>query len=263
MIRYLNSLKKLEGNKKEYRSKSKLSMYLNDVLIGLILSDGYLERSSPTSAVRLTISFGAKHSGYLLHLYDLFEPYTNSAPVSINVYNKKTKTNNEVLRFKTVSLPQLLYYHKLFYMLKYNESTKCTKLIKIVPVNIEEIMSPIVLAHLIMGDGNIQLPDKIIRIYTNSFSKEEVERLALAITKKLNIVAKVSHDRNNQYMITISKNQLELVRSLLKAYMHPSMYYKLGLENSLDSFNYKSITELTQFSSDCIDYNDMDYGNMG
>lgn len=51
-------------------------MYLNDVLIGLILSDGYLERSSPTSAVRLTVSFGAKHSGYLLHLYDLFEPYT-------------------------------------------------------------------------------------------------------------------------------------------------------------------------------------------
>jgi hypothetical protein len=45
MIRYLNSLKKLEGNKKEYRSKSKLSMYLNDVLIGLILSDGHLERS--------------------------------------------------------------------------------------------------------------------------------------------------------------------------------------------------------------------------
>jgi hypothetical protein len=64
-------------------------------------------------------------------------------------------------------------------------------------------------------------------------------------------------------MITISNNQLELVRSLLKAYMHPSMYYKLGLENSLDSFNYKSLTELTQFSSDCIDYNYMDYGNMG
>ena len=74
-------------------------------------------------------------------------------------------------------------------------------------------------------------------------------------------MAKVSHDRNNQYMITISKNQLELVRSLLKAYMHPSMYYKLGLENSLDSFNYKNITELTQFSNDCIDYNDMDFGD--
>lgn len=216
MIRYINSLKKLEGNKKEFRSKSKLSKYLNDVLIGLILSDGYLEKSSPTSAARLTVSFGAKHSKYLLHLYDLFEPYTNSSPVSINVYNKKTETNNEVLRFKTVSLPQLLYYHELFYKFKYNELTERDKLIKIVPTNIEELMSPIVLSHLIMGDGNIKLPDKIIRIYTNSFSKKEVERLALSITKNLNIVAKVSHDRNNQYMITISKNQLELVRSVIR-----------------------------------------------
>ena len=75
-------------------------------------------------------------------------------------------------------------------------------------------------------------------------------------------MAKVSHDRNNQYMITISKDQLELVHSLIKAYMHPSMYYKLGLENSLDLFDYKSITESTQFSNDCIDYNDMDLSDI-
>lgn len=82
-------------------------------------------------------------------------------------------------------------------MLKCSESTKSTgrfceaALIKIVPVNIEELMSPIVLAHLIMGDGNIKLPDKIILYYGGPylrlgagppFSKEEVERLALAIT---------------------------------------------------------------------------------
>lgn len=42
MIRYLNSLDKLEGYKKQYRSKSKLPLYLNDVLIGLLLSDGHL-----------------------------------------------------------------------------------------------------------------------------------------------------------------------------------------------------------------------------
>ena len=70
MIRFLNSLEKLENYQKELRSKSKLSLYLNDVVIGLLLSDGYLERSSPTSGVRLTISFGAKHSAYLMHLFN-------------------------------------------------------------------------------------------------------------------------------------------------------------------------------------------------
>lgn len=146
----------------------------------------------------------------MLHLYDLFEPYTNIEPAYINVYNKKTKTNNEVVKFKTVSLPQLLYYHKLFYELNsgLRGSSGYGKLIKTVPVNIGELMSPVVLAHLIMGDGNLKLPDEIIRIYTNSFTKEEVGRLALAITKKLNIPTKVAHDRNNQYMITFSKSQL-------------------------------------------------------
>lgn len=255
MIRFLNSLNKLEGKKKEYRSKSKLPVYLNDVLVGLLLSDGYLERTSPTSGVRLTVSFGAKHSLYLQHLYDLFEPYTNTGPTSISVVNRKTETSHEVIRFKTVSLPQLVDYYKLFY-----KSNSEGKLIKIVPHNIEELMTPIVLAHLIMGDGNLKLPDEIIRIYTNSFTKEEVELLSLAITKKLNILNKVVHDRNNQYMLTISKNQLPLVRELTKAYMHPSMYYKLGLESvNLSSFEeeFKKIPELNQFSPDCYDYKDI------
>jgi hypothetical protein len=253
MLRFLNSLDKLEGNKKEYRSKSKLPLYLNDVLIGLLLSDGHLERTSLTSAVRLSVSFGAKHSPYLHHLYDLFEPYTNTGPASISVNNKKTNTSHEVIKFKTVSLPQFIDYHQLFYVLNSQG-----KLIKVVPHNMVELMSPIVLAHLIMGDGNLKLPDEIIRIYTNSFTKEEVELLALAITKKLNILSKVAHDRNGQYMITISKSQLPLVRELTKAYVHPSMCYKLGLEPvNLDFFYVKVRPELSQFSSDCCDYKDI------
>ena len=53
----------------------------------------------------------------------------------------------------------------------------------------------------------MKLHDGIIRIYTNSFSKEEVELLASSITVKLNILTRVVHDRNNQYVITISKSQ--------------------------------------------------------
>lgn len=253
MIRFLNSLNKLEGYKKEYRGKSELPKYLKDVLIGLLLSDGHLGRSSPTSAVRLSVSFGAKHSAYLHHLYDLFEPYTNSKPASLSVYNNKTGTKHEVVKFNTASLPQLLYYHQLFYLLNPKG-----KLIKIIPSMIEELISPIVLAHLIMGDGNLKLPDGILRIYTNSFTKEHIENLSLAITKKLNILNKVVHDRNNQYMICISKSQLPLVRELIKAYLHPSMYYKLGLEPvNLDSFDYKNIPELNQYGPGCYNYKDI------
>lgn len=137
----------------------------------------------------------------------------------------------------------MLYYYNLFY-----EQNANGKLTKIVPKNMEQLISPVVLAHLIMGGGggcyagNLKLPDEIIRIYTNSFTKGEVELLSLAISSKLNIPTKVAHDRNNQYMLTISKSLLPVVRECVISHMHSSMYYKLGLKSdNLDSFNYNSI----------------------
>jgi hypothetical protein len=59
-------------------------------------------------------------------------------------------------------------------------------------------MTPVVLAHLIKGDGNLKGGEGIIRIYTNSFTRLEVEKLA--ITSKLNIRTKAVHDRNGQYI---------------------------------------------------------------
>lgn len=59
LLRYINSVKKLPVHKQEYRMKSKLPRYLNDVLVGLLLSDGHLEKTSLTSGARLTVSFGS------------------------------------------------------------------------------------------------------------------------------------------------------------------------------------------------------------
>jgi LAGLIDADG DNA endonuclease family len=45
-------------------------------------------------------------------------------------------------------------------------------------------MNPIVLANLIMTDGNFDKSRNRIRIYTNSYSKEEAKRLAESIQSK-------------------------------------------------------------------------------
>lgn len=255
LLRYINSLNKLPAHKQEYRLKSRLPRYLNDVLIGLLLSDGHLEKSSPTSGARLTVSFGSIHSAYLNFLYQLFEAYTNTEPTSISVLNKRTKVTSEVVRFKTVMLPQLVTYHSMFYPL----SSTSNKLVKIIPANIIELMSPVVLAHLIMGDGNLKRPDMIIRIYTNSFTKDEVELLAVAIYQKLGIIAKATLDRNGQYMITISKSQLPLVIAQLKAHMLASMSYKLGLqpEECVSDVSELDFPELKDFGSDCLNYHEI------
>jgi hypothetical protein len=80
----------------------------------------------------------------------------------------------------------------------YKWDTNLNKNIKIVPIFIIEYMDPIVLAYLIMGDGNWDKGRNRVRIYTNSFTKEEVTSLSIAINSKLNIYTGVLHDRKDQ-----------------------------------------------------------------
>lgn len=79
--------------------------------------------------------------------------------------------------------------------------------------------------------------------------------MALSITNKLNIVSKVVHDRNNQYIITISKNQLSNVQNLIKDHMHPSMFYKIDMKKDMKFyFNYE---QLNIFKNTVVYYGDI------
>ena len=116
--------------------------------------------SSGQYAARLSVVFGINNPPYLLSLFNLLEPYTNSHPNIAKVYNKHTKSDNIIIKFKTVSLPIFIFYHNMFYTYDYTYN----KYIKILPLNIKDLMTPVVLARLIMAKGNFKVKDKIIRI---------------------------------------------------------------------------------------------------
>lgn len=59
-------------------------------------------------------------------------------------------------------------------------------------------MNSIVLAYLIMSDGNFDKSRNRIRIYTNSYSKKEVEILSRSINSNLNIYVGVLHEIGEQ-----------------------------------------------------------------
>ena len=90
-------------------------------------------------------------------------------------------------------------------------------------------MNPIVLAYLIMTDGNFDKGRNRVRIYTNSYTKVEVESLAKAINNNLGIYTGVLHDRNNQWILTIGAKQLDLLRNTVSSHFHKSMLYRIGL----------------------------------
>jgi hypothetical protein len=116
--RYILKTLKLNNYKKDYRLLTKLPKYLNDVLIGLLLSDGGLEKPTKGSNVRLSVIMSTLNYGYILHLYNLYEPYINS---DLNILDVKgsdyfsTKKLYCSVRFNTISMPQLLYNYNIFY----------------------------------------------------------------------------------------------------------------------------------------------------
>lgn len=90
-------------------------------------------------------------------------------------------------------------------------------------------MNPIVLAYLIMSDGNFDKTRNRVRIYTNSYSKMDVERLAKAIQSKLNIYIGVLHDRKDQWILTIGAKELNNLRAIVEPHFEHGMLYRIGL----------------------------------
>ncbi len=127
-------------------------------------------------------------------------------------------------RFKTQSLAVFTYYRDLFYIV--NSITG--KVIKVVPQNIMNLLTPVVLAYLIMSDGNFDAGQNRVRIYTNSFTKTDVELLASAIQSKYGIYTAVMADKKDQYIITIGARELSKLRALISQHMLPSMKYRIG-----------------------------------
>lgn len=128
--------------------RSVLPSDLHSILIGIMLSDGGLYKSSPTANVRFEMSFGEKYKELALHIGELFTEYMSNPVKALEVKGvNKLYTN---YRLKTRTLPIFNSYHDMFYKL----NLETNKYIKIVPENIIDLMDPIVLAYLIQGDGN-------------------------------------------------------------------------------------------------------------
>jgi len=196
---------------------------LNSILIGIMLGDGSLYRSSPNCNVRFEMSLGQKYEEFALELGELFNNYMSNPVKALEIKGKTKSYTN--YRLKTKSLPVFVQYYDMFY--EFNENSN--KFVKIVPKNIGDLMNPIVLAYLIMTDGNFDKGRNRVRIYTNSYSKEEVDSLAKAISNNLGIYTGVLHDRNNQWILTIGAKYLDLLRNTVSKHFHSSMLYRIGL----------------------------------
>jgi hypothetical protein len=119
--------------------------------------------------------------------------------------------------FRTVSHPELADLRKSFYIGNR----------KIVPLELlESHLTDFGFAVWIMDDGAAD--GKQLRINTQSFSLEQVEKLAGLIRAKFGIVMTINTDKNRPRLRCSAASMSQLVR-LIEPHTLPDMLYKLSL----------------------------------
>ena len=115
-------------------------------------------------------------------------------------------------------LPWFNYLWELFYKDR----------VKIVPMNIGELLTLIGLAYWIMVDGGLGSNGEWI-LHTHSYTSSKFERLIKVLKDNFGIHSRIALKRAGQWIFVIPKREVHKVSNLVISHMHSSMLYKLGI----------------------------------
>jgi len=191
----------------------KLTSFHRGIVIGLLLSDGWLQITKRSINSCLFFKQSLDKSGYVWFVFNLLSHYCGSYPFLTSGARKGVKFYG--LEFYTRSYP---CFTELFWLFYPNGE-------KLVPKNIYELLCPVALAHMIMGDGSTR--DYGLHLCTDSYTLPDVVRIMNVLIIRYRLNCTIQLRRNNQYRIYISSRSMPLLCSIVEPYMHSSMMYKL------------------------------------
>lgn len=133
-----------------------LPPYQLSLVVGLILSDCWLYYASKHSRnAGLGFEQGYEKSEYFWFVFRLLSPYCSNWPRLKS--RLRFGNTNSSWYMQTRALPCFTELHSLFYKNK----------VKVIPDNIYDLLTPVALAHWIMGDGQVasvpHIPQRGIR----------------------------------------------------------------------------------------------------
>jgi len=191
-----------------------LPSYQKGVIVGLLLSDGGLSFSNSRSInARLGFNQSLDHFEYFWFVFTILSHYCSSYPyLTINIRNE---TQVYAIRIFTRSLPCFTELFTLFVINK----------VKVVPQDIFNQLTPVALAHWIIGDG-AALPHGIM-ICTDSYSQKDVVKLINVLIIKYQLECTLRYNSPTRPRIYIKNKSMKILRSIILPYMHPSILYKI------------------------------------
>lgn len=194
------------------------SNLIEEVLIGILLGDGWLEKAKVNARFR----FEQSHirTDFFFQVFKFFCFYSPNTPKLRERLDKRTLKTYKTWHFTTLSTPFFTYYHNLFY-------TKTeTGYKKTIPNNIIELITPVSLAYWLMCDGYKK--NKGVGLATNSFSISDNKKLITALNNKFGFNCWMVSD-HGQPTIFIPHSDLASLQQLVLPYMLPSLLYKIHL----------------------------------
>jgi hypothetical protein len=100
--------------------------------------------------------------------------------------------------------------------------------LKIVPLAIGEMLTPLSLAYWLCDDGTFDKRRGVVKFCTESFSDSDVDLLLEVLSNKFGLKCrKDSH--GNGFRIIIVKSSLNQFRELVRPHLPSCMLYKIGL----------------------------------
>lgn len=213
------------------------------VMVGLLLGDGYLNNRSGEGA-RMAVKQSIVHKEYLFSIYEFFYKRGYCTSLEPRLYVRTLKGKNIKYfgyEFNTFTFRSLVWLHKLFY--------KNGK--KVVPSNISELLTPLSLAVWFMTNSSIKENNQtnlgIISINAlqiiSAFNSIESNNILISVLKNhFNIKSYLTptvtaKDKEGRYFIKIDPDSMESTFKLIKPFIFPSAYAKLGLTFPLLEYN--------------------------
>lgn len=199
--------------------KKRITKEQKEIIIGLMLGDGYLETQDRGRTYRLGVVHSFKEREYVKWLYEKLRNWCQSG-----IKEWQRKDGRKFVGFRTISSGSFRFYAHQFY----DKSTGRKK----VPKLIHRWLTPLAIAVWFMDDGSIKSKDHRTYIFhTDGFTRQDLMRLQKALESKFAIKTSIHKQKRKgkkYYRLYILTESAEKFKSLIEPFIHSTMRYKLG-----------------------------------
>jgi hypothetical protein len=217
---------------KQYKSLlTELSIIQFEASIGLMLGDASLQTQNKGKTYRMKFEWSDKNKPYLDHVHRLFDEWVLSEPHKkrrINVNGKEVITWG----FQTISHEAFNILSELFII---NNKKGISKDL------IQNHLTARSLAYWFMDDGgkldyNINSKNLSVVLNTHSFTKNEVETMAIQLSNKFSLKCYTKLNKGKSIIVIDSSSYNDFL-NLIKDYIISEMIHKLPNPNFTSIFD--------------------------